>query len=448
MSETEAQRIEAAKDAMSARDWGRARRLLAPMVAEKPHGVGALHLARTEFELGRPDVAAPLIAAFRSRRPEHVGARLLAARVHLAAGELSEAEAEIRAARELDPDRKAISRLMESIEAARDTVSLDETIGVLGEHRVTARDSAPSPEAIAAARVLHNREPGPNWADDTRQATIAYFHHATDIEWALRNYDPRLIDISARFEYIVWPKRIQDQVRGKRVLDVGCGFGAYGMGFMVAGATEYTGIDPAMDVDSPRARNKRTRSWDTMGVTPRQIEEALPAIRLIQSAVEDVDLEKRFDTVALHNVTEHFLQLEKSLAAVAQLCHEDTNVVFHHHNYYSWNGHHLQPNRPEQFDESDPSHREIADWRHINIVPDLPPDHSIITGLNRVRLDEFRSALDRHFDIVGWEEMPSPPSALDRLTPEVVERVREAVPDITERELTTKTVLGVAKPKP
>lgn len=447
MTDTTAGTMEAVRAAMEAKDWDGARRLLAPVVAENPHGVGAFQLARAELELGRPDVAGPLVAAFRAWRPKHVGARMLSARVHLANGELTEAEFEAQVAHELDPERPAIPKLLERIRAAHRVADLDQVIAVLDEQAEETRDSGPSAEVLAAAQQLQKCDPGPDWARDPRQARIAYFHFAADLESALRNYHPHLIEISTEFDYVAWPKRIQDYVRSRSVLDVGCGFGGFGMGFLIAGARSYVGLDPAMELDSTRAKNKRIRQWADMGVTSRQIADSLPAIRLFQSSSEDKAFDETFDTIALHNVTEHLMDLEEVLSGLVRLCKPHTEVVFHHHNYYCWNGHHLAPNQPKQLDETNPKHQMVYDWRHINLVPELDADHYIRTNLNRVRLDELRALTEKYFHIERWDEIPSSQATLDRLTSGVVQRVREEIPDITERELSVNAVLGVARPR-
>ncbi|WP_432477645.1 methyltransferase [Nocardioides sp. GXQ0305] len=437
--------MDAAKDALAAQDWSGARRLLAPLVAENPHGVGAFMLARAELGADRPEVAAPLVAAFRAWRPRHVGARVLSARIHLACGELDRAEADARAAQELEPERPGVVALLETISAARDSSEVDRHLAVIDRGLTATRASGASAEVLHAAAALQRQAPGPGWTKDPRQAKIAYFHHAGDLTAAVRNYDPHLIETSCEFDYITWPKRIQEYVRGRSVLDVGCGFGGYGMGFLVAGAAAYTGLDPAMELDSSRAKNKRIRKWADMGVTPRDITEALPAIRLVQASSEDCTFEEYFDTIALHNVTEHLIRLEEVMAGLARLCRPGSDVVFHHHNFYCWNGHHLPPNQPAQLDDQDPRHQLVYDWRHVNAVDDVADDHYIKTNLNRVRLDELREITERYFDIVRWDEIPSSDATLSRLTPQVLARVRDSVPDITERELSVNAVLGVAR---
>jgi SAM-dependent methyltransferase len=442
----------AARERAAAKDWEAVRSLLAPTVAEKRRGTPLFLLARAEYELGNPAAAEPLVGAFLEQRPGHTGAQLLTARVKLATGDLDAAEDAARIGAALADNDAPYQRVLRRIEAARassgDVVAdVAADLAIIDAGYAEARTSGPTAELVQAARRVSRVAPGSAWSNHVLQAKVAYFHHASDIEAALRNYDPHLIDVSTQFSYITWPRRIQEHVRGKKVLDVGCGFGGFGMGFLVAGATSYVGLDPAMDLDSTRAKDKRTRQWDDMGVTPRQIAQALPAIRLFQSTSEDLAIDETFDTIALHNVTEHLASLDDVLAGLVKLCHRDTAVVLHHHSFYSWNGHHQAPVRPSQLDENDPRHQQLYDWRHINLVPDLPEDHYIRTNLNRVRLDDLRASIEQHFDVERWDELPSDAAALARLTPEIVERVRHAVPDMTERELTINTVLCVARPK-
>ncbi|KAA1427454.1 methyltransferase [Nocardioides antri] len=458
MTKTPRETVVAARERAAAKDWEAVRELLTPTVAQKRRGLPLFLLAKAEYELGNPAAAEPLVDEFREQRPGHVAAHLLTARVKLAQGDLEEAESAAQIGAALASNDRPYQRILDRIASVRgaSASSVDavvpedvaDDLAIIDAGHLAAREAGPSEEMIEAATRLAAREPGNGWARDLTQAKIAHFAHATDLRAALRNYDPHLIDVSARFGYITWPRRIQEHVRGKKVLDVGCGFGGFGMGFLVAGASSYVGLDPAMDLDSTRAKDKHTRQWDDMGITPRQIAAALPAIRLLQSTSEDQDLDETFDTIALHNVTEHLAHLDDVIAGLTRLCHSDTALVLHHHSFYSWNGHHQAPVRPDQLDESDPRHQQLYDWRHINLVPQLPEDHYIRTNLNRVRLDDLRASIERHFEIERWDELPSTPAAVQRLTPEIVERVREVVPDITERDLTINTVLCVARPKP
>jgi SAM-dependent methyltransferase len=438
--------LEAAKQALAVKDWQTARRILAPLVAENPSGMPGFLLARAELELGRPEVAGPLVTAFRAHRPRHVGSALLAARVHLAGGNLDRAADLARTVLELEHDNQTAVRLLERIEGAAATAELAEQLALVDAGYRDARTGDPGPALLAAAERLHDAAPGPDWTNDVDQAKAAYFQHARDVRTALRSYDPHLIDVATRFDHLSWPRRIQSHL-GNSVLDVGCGLGAYGMGYLVAGAGSYTGIDPAVDLDSARARNRRVGQWDDMGVTPRQIMEANPAIRIIPSAVESHVLEGGYDTIVLHNASEHVADIAHVLAVLADLCHPDSRLVLLHHNFYSWNGHKRQPRTPGQYDARIPEHERWRDWRHVNAVPDLPEDHEMRVKLNRIRLDDLRSAIERHFTVSQWEEAPSDAATCARLTPTVLDRVREAVSDVTERELTVNNVFCVAGPK-
>lgn len=414
----------------------------------EPHPIGVRFLAiRAALDAGDLDRAEARAAAFLAEAPRHGGGHLMAMRIALAKGDLGGAAAAGARAREVGADAANLSRLEQDLAAREGALEAARLIEVIDAGHIAARESAPSPEMEAAARRLAELPLGPRWTSEPLQAKIAFFHHAADPVAALRNYDAHLIEVSTEFDYIHWPKRIQDMVRGKSVIDVGCGFGGYGMGFLVAGATDYFGLDPVMALDSTRAKNKRTRQWADMGVTPREIAATLPDIRLLEGISEDLSLDETFDTISLHNVTEHLIQLDLVFEGLVKLCKPTTNIVFLHHNFYCWNGHHFAPNRPDQLDLDDPGHREVYDWRHIDFSADLPDDHYFKTHLNRVRLDEIRAITERHFDVDVWTEIPSSPETLSRLTPDILDRVRRTIPDLTERDLSCNAVFCIAAPK-
>ena len=446
--------LDAGREAFARGDHEEARKLLEPEVGESPAGPAAIVLARVELDAGRPDVALTILQTFLDARPQHGGALLARARARLATGDHAAARLDAETAAQLMPDPAAAGRLLVKIDKARagerdqDVMAVARPLlAVVDAGYLDARRSGPTDELRQAAQKLAELKPVGDWTADAERAKVAYFSNATDVDDALRNYDADLIEVSAEFGYITWPRRIQEYVRGRSVIDVGCGFGGFGMGFLVAGATSYLGLDPAMDLDTTDARNKRIRTWSDMGITPREIAERLPAIRLVRGKSEDLSFDEKFDTISLHNVTEHLQELDRVFAGLVPLCKPDTKLVFHHHNFYCWNGHHDAPNQPEQLDESRWIHRQIADWRHIDLVPSLPSYHLYLTDLNRVRLDELRTVTEKYFDVEQWDEIPSSPSTLARLTPEILDRVRQTVPDLTERELSVNAVLAVATPK-
>jgi SAM-dependent methyltransferase len=446
--------LDAGRDALGRGDHDEARRLLTPLVEESPAGQATVVLARVELDADQPDVALTLLDTFLDARPQHGGAILLRARAKLATGDYRGARMDAETATPLMEDPAAAARLLVKIDSDR-AGNRDEDVmttarpllAMVDAGYLEARQSGPTDELRKAAQQLAELELAGDWTADPERAKVAFFSNATDVDEALRSYDAHLIEVSAEFGYIAWPRRIQEYVRGRSVIDVGCGFGGFGMGFLIAGATSYLGLDPAMDLETSDAKNKRIRTWSDMGITPLEIAEMLPAIRLVRGKSEDLSFDEKFDTISLHNVTEHLQELDRVFAGLVPLCKPDTKLVFHHHNFYCWNGHHDAPNQPEQLDESRWIHRQIADWRHIDLVPSLPAYHHYLTDLNRVRLDELRVITEKHFDIEHWEEIPSSPSTLDRLTPEILDRVRQTVPDLTERDLSINVVLAIASPK-
>ena len=129
------------------------------------------------------------------------------------------------------------------------------------------------------------------------------------------------------------------------------------------------------------------------------------------------------------------------------LCRTDTPIVYLHHNFYCWNGHHFTPNQPHQLDEADPEHQLVYDWNHIETLETVPDDHYFKTHLNRIMLDEIHAVTLKYFDIDVWDEIPSSKATLARLTPEVIERVHKTRPDVTERDMRVNAVYCVARAK-
>ncbi|MCL6285621.1 hypothetical protein M3P21_18995 [Ruegeria sp. 2012CJ41-6] len=437
-----------AKEALQRHDWEKARCILAPIAARKPKSVASFHMARIELETGHAAAAESHLTAFLESHPLHPGALALNARLALVLGDIEMAETLVGKALAEDAEHKGALRISSQVDDALNTKAASLAIETLNAGYLEARKNGPDDDLLAAAETLASLTPGSRWNDDPIAATIAYFHHASDLWSALRNYDPHLINASVKFDYITWPKRIQAHIRGGAVLDVGCGFGGYGMGFLIAGAQSYNGLDPVMDLDSTRTRNKRIRSIADLGITPREISASLPAISLTQGKLEDLTIDRTFNAVSLHNVTEHLMQLEQVFSELATLCKERAKLIYTHHNFYCWNGHHGNPAWPEQLEKSNPEHLRLCDWNHIEFAESAPDDNYLKTHLNRVRLSDIRAITEKYFNIETWQEIPSSPSTLQRLTPEVFNRVRKIIPDIEERELKTNLVFCIAAAKP
>ena len=81
---------------------------------------------------------------------------------------------------------------------------------------------------------------------------------------SIRNFHPGLIGLAADLNHAEWGYYLRDYIRGKDVLDLGCGHTLYGIGFLIYGARNYLGIDPKLKLDvaeaaAPRALPHRAR---------------------------------------------------------------------------------------------------------------------------------------------------------------------------------------------
>ena len=112
------------------------------------------------------------------------------------------------------------------------------------------------------------------------------------------------------FGYGSWPKKVGRYVKGREVLDIGCGRGLHGIGYLKQGARSYLGVDPGIDLDSDLAKNQRTKQWIGFGWTSRDLMQAIPGFRLMPGSVEDLDADAQFDVVVMHTVTEHLMNIE------------------------------------------------------------------------------------------------------------------------------------------
>lgn len=255
-----------------------------------------------------------------------------------------------------------------------------------------------------------------------------------------------LLQRAEAFGYLEWPLRLRKEIQGKDVLDVGCGTGLHGLGFVAAGARSYTGVDPRVTPDEDRVRQKRKRKdglipFESFGWTPRQIEALLPQIRLVPGTDETLSAEHTFDRVVLHQVTEHIMDLEDALGRFRQKLRPGGRLIYKHHSYTCWNGHHHKPKTIDEIDVNDPAQRPFVDWAHLDTRP--AEEHPM--GMNRVRLDEIRAMTERHFRILSWREKESSERlGGKRLTEEILARH----PDYSRREMITQSVFCVAEPKP
>lgn len=253
---------------------------------------------------------------------------------------------------------------------------------------------------------------------------------------------------AAKFGYFKWPIKIREYVRGKRVLDVGCGAGTDSIGFITLGAREYVGIDPGMKLDNDTVKNKngeRLRGGltpkESFGWTPRDISLAFSNISFFRGTFEQLRAQKdfvKFDLIVMHTVTEHLMRIEEVFAGCASVLADNGTLIYFHHNFYCWNGHHMAPKRIQDIDSGDPEQRKYMDWNHILFDP--PEGHYFGRGLNRIRLDDLSRLTEKYFIIQKWEERRDGEEHLARLT----EEIRDRLSEYSLRELMTNKVFCIA----
>lgn len=434
--------IDAGKEALKNGDNAKAAEILIGIKRKYPVGIIDLQLARAKLAIGEPADAEALIDSFLHGRPGHDLGMRIKQEIHAAreaSGGASAGAGSAVAAKKFGPEASGA--------ASREPSDFEARLKAHVETVDAGTDGNAATKAIRWLRAHEAQIAAANWANDVDLAKAAHFAFAKGPKIACENYEPYLIEKSVEYGYLTWPRRVQDYIRHRKVLDIGCGFGAYGNGFLAAGATEYTGIDPQMPLDSPKVKNKRQRQRADLGMTPRDIMERCPKIRLINGVFEDLATDDKFGAVTLHNVTEHLHNIRSILPDMKALFEDDGYLIYHHHNFYCWNGHHKAPVRPEVYTPGEGEQDLVADWNHILIAPDLPPDHYFNTNLNQIRLDEIKAITYEHYDVEIWNEVESSKSVRARLTDTVMKRLQKFDETLTERDLMVNAVLCIAKPK-
>lgn len=281
-----------------------------------------------------------------------------------------------------------------------------------------------------------------NFHIDPSEACRAYFLFNGRKPSDLYNYRPAMIKRALEFGYMSWPRKITEYVRGKDVLDIGCGTGLHSVAYILVGAKTYTGMDPKLNLDGDMSKNLRTHGKENFGWTPREIMDKHTRITLVPGSFEDLSIEKRFDIAILHNVTEHLMNIEEVFRGVWEKLRTGGTILYHHHNFYCWNGHHQRPRFVDQIDPKNPEHQNFVDWSHLTF--NAPADHYTVTKLNRIRLDDLKILTEKYFNIDKWEE-----ESIDekRGASRYSEEIHIRNSKYTERELTTQGVICIGRKK-
>lgn len=274
-------------------------------------------------------------------------------------------------------------------------------------------------------------------------ARRAYWTNNKDKPWRARSFHPEVFERAHQYGYMKWINSVKEHIQGQTVLDVGCGPGLHGFACLAVGAKSYLGLDPIIKLEQDRVKNISAGSAKMeFGWSPAQLGEMFEPWEVRATAIEDLPEERVFDVAVLHNVTEHLLGIESVFEAIALRLKPTGKILYNHHNFFSWNGHHLPPKVVSKIDLTDPGQQEMVDWGHVDYDP--APEHYIARGLNRIRLDDLKALTERLFDIEVCEERPSrPETGLGRLTDEV----RERYPYLEDRDFETQNLFCIAKVK-
>ncbi len=293
--------------------------------------------------------------------------------------------------------------------------------------------------------AVHNdkwsyRKPPSHFHKSAALSLRAFWLNNADKSWRGTAFSPEILTQAFQFGYMSWASKVRDLVRGKDVLDVGCGPGLHGLGYLTAGAKSYTGMDPIIKPDADRVKNLSAVKKMPFGWTPNDLMDRIDPWKVCPTPIGDYDPSKQFDIAVLHNVTEHLHGIEEIFADIALRLREGGVLLYNHHNFYTWNGHHLPPKTLSAIDMSDPGQLEMMDWGHVEYEPD--PAHYIARGLNRLRLDELVEITRQHFDIEIADEIASrPQTGSERLT----DKIRRRYPYLEDRDFLTQNLYCVAK---
>ena len=242
--------------------------------------------------------------------------------------------------------------------------------------------------------------------------------------------------------YLRWPKALAPWCQGKDVVDVGCGMGLHGLGFLLEGARSYTGVDPLIKPKSGVLKSLHSGKRLDCGWTPEMLMGRVDRFRMIRGISNELEGRMSFDVATLHNATEHLTDLAGVFASVARLLRPGGRLIFSHHNWFSWNGHHQEPKTIGRLDLTNPVQQRFADWAHLDGTH--PPDHYVMTKLNRLRLEEVRAITGQHFEIELERTTPSTPNqGAGRIT----DAIRARHPELTAADFTTQSLFCVARLK-
>jgi len=244
-------------------------------------------------------------------------------------------------------------------------------------------------------------------------------------------------------------------IKGKRVLDVGCGKSFWLTLLLASNGVRVTGIDtevvqPGFSRDkyiglwkkNGFERTLRTFVWEQVFAKPYYKELAglygsaldFGAVDLKAMSGSELDFpDSTFDLVVSHEVFEHIADIPSALKGLQRVMKPEGMTYIYIHNFTSLSGgHHIAWKYPDR----EPS-RKVPPWDHLREkkFPDIP------SWLNGLREHEYRTEFEKYFEIIEW--LPTDREGEALLTKEI----RQELSDYSEEELLTKGFVVVARPK-
>lgn len=258
----------------------------------------------------------------------------------------------------------------------------------------------------------------------------------------MREIPPDALRQALRLGYLRWTRALAGYARGADVVDVGCGMGLHGVGFLAEGARSYAGVDPEVKPRSSVMKDLHDGKRVDCGWTPEALMARMPRFEMIRGLSNDLEGKREFDLATLHNASEHLVCLEAVFASIHRLLRPGGRLVFSHHNWFSWNGHHQAPKTVDKIRPGDAEQARYLDWAHLE--GSFQADSYVMTKLNRLRLDEVRALTERQFEIEVWQTTPS---TADQGAGRLTDAIRRRHPDLSEADFTTQSAWVVARKK-
>lgn len=344
------------------------------------------------------------------------------------AGNLAEAYKELSA---LEPDMTNV-QIWERLEPSINTVR-----GSAGDLAIFSEMLVHHNNPVTYLQPLTDIGRGP------MQMLRSFWSLNADKPWRAEAFQPAILQKAMLFGYTNWANKLDLSVAGKDILDVGCGPGLHGLGYLALGANSYLGVDPELRMDKDRVKNLVSNSRDHFGWSPIEISQRMPPWTVRAMAVEQLDTDQTFDVALLLDVLAHVEDLDLVLAKIASLMRPEGEIVVRHKNFYCWNGHQQKPNKVTEVDLDNPEHQQLVDWNHIGW--DAPPDHYISRMLNKAKLDDVTGAIERYFIIDSHSEMKlESETGLGRLT----DAIRMRYPGLTDRDFETQSIFITGRVRP